>query len=439
MLSQRLCTLACTTLVAATSLAAQTMPSWLVPTPPQPLAIMTAGEAVHILSGQIDANFDGIQDEGDTPAGWIAVDPSSRDRLVTRSLPWGATSMNRSAMTDEALFTHHGDTLVRYDVTTGEYRPVAVTGGVSVAVTPDGAYAVVAIRPSFTEPGIARLYEVETGRLVMEAPVGINPGALYINYQENELPNIFFTIAVVCEGLFGQPSSELVVLDVASDGTPTRSVVELGDTGNGIFVLPPVEYKGRVSTIALIAMNGSHSVVAVLLEEAQVVGTLNVGTTGYDGPREVLYVDGLTLVSTFASDVRVFNGDGDLVNTLRPGGKPEGLALVGDQVWVTRSYVEGGYAPESGVAVFRLSDIISSVHSDIFQSEPAVWPLPATTHVNVRGISHNAVVVSATGTRHTVPMVVTDDGVARLRVDGLANGIYAIHDGRAVYRFVIQR
>jgi hypothetical protein len=433
---QRLGTTACLTLCAAMAAFSQTMPTWLVPTPPQPVTIFTQEGTVHILSAQVDADFNGVQDEGDVPPHWIAVDAATRERVVTRPLPWGSNYVNRSAMAAGSLFTHRGDTLVKYDVATGIATTVAVTGAVSVAVTPDGAYAAVAVRPSFTDPGSVLLIDVAEGTTIAEVPTSVNPGALHIEYAQSELPVAAFHIVVVCEGLFGTPTSELVIIDVDAEGTPTRAVVELGDTGNGLAIVKDPQFG---ATIALIAMNGSHSVVAVNTETAEALATLDVGTTGYDGPRDVVFADGLTIVSTFSSDVRMFTPRGDVLATLKPGGKPEGLAIVNDQLWVTRAYVEGGYAADSGVAVFRFSDIISSVH-ETQQSQPsAVWPIPANSHVNVRGVTSQATVTSATGMQYSLPVVVTSDGVARFRVEALPNGIYAVHDGSVVHRFVVQR
>ncbi len=437
---KHLCTLACYALMCATTTHAQELPLWLVPTPPAPATLLPWMGNVHVLTSQVDADFNGVQDEGDVPAQWIAVDATTRERVMARTLPWGSNYVNRSAMAAGSLFTHHGDTLVQYDIATGDVRTVAVTGAVSVAVNTNAAFAAAAVRPSFTDPGKVLLIDISSGEIKGEYPVGINPGALYIEFGANAMNKDIFRIVVVCEGLFGQPSSQLNIVTIdASDYTATEQIVELGDTGNGLFVIDQSQ-RPQEEHIAFITMNGSHSVVAVDLNEGKVVGTLNVGTTGYDGPRELAYRDdGHTFVSTFASDVREFNYEGDRVATYLPGGKPEGLLIVNDQLWVTRTFVEGGFAADSGVAVFDLDDMPTSVHEEQRPLQTSVWPLPATTHVNVRGVGQHAAIISATGMQYSVPVVVTADGVARFRVEALPNGVYAVRDGSVVHRFVVQR
>jgi len=429
----------CSILLSAMAVHTQVLPTWLVPTPPAPVALFPWLGNIHVLTSQVDANFDGVQDADDMQAQWLILDASSRERLAQHAVPWGSMYMNRSALAADGLFTHHGDTLVRYDVATGDVRTVAVTGAVSVAVNTNAAFAAAAVRPSFTDPGTVLLIDVSSGEIKGEYPVGINPGALHIEYGMNAMGENILRIVVVCEGLFGQPSSQLSIVTIdAVDYTATHTTVELGDTGNGLFVVDNTQRPSE-RYIALVAMNGSHSVVAVDLNKGEVVSTLDVGTTGYDGPREVGFLDGLTLVSTFASDVRAFGPSGERLHTFLPGGKPEGLLVVNRQLWVTRTFEEGGYAADSGIAVFELPNMPTSVDEQRQPHQTTVWPLPATTHVNVRGVGHQAAIVSATGMQHSVPVVVTSDGVARFRVEALPNGIYAVHDGSVVHRFVIQR
>lgn len=115
----------------------------------------------------------------------------------------------------------------------------------------------------------------------------------------------------------------------------------------------------EIGGAAAVTMNGNHELVVVDLAQGTVTSRIATGTAGYDGPREAIeMVGGLQpayAVTTYAGDVRFLEGS---VNRIEPtGGKAEGIARVGDRLYVANAFelvASPGYVADSTVVIINL-------------------------------------------------------------------------------------
>ncbi|MFM7339078.1 MAG: hypothetical protein ACKO2H_03115, partial [Bacteroidota bacterium] len=118
--------------------------------------------------------------------------------------------------------------------------------------------------------------------------------------------------AILCEGTFGGKNSSLQIVNISD--TTKAMIYGLGDTGNYFLIQ---------DQLALTVMNGSHEIIPVNLATKTTLPAISVGTSGYDGPREIIVdsLKSLVYVSTYASDVRIGSFlDGSVIGTLNPNG-----------------------------------------------------------------------------------------------------------------------
>lgn len=106
------------------------------------------------------------------------------------------------------------------------------------------------------------------------------------------------SIAALTVGPFGESQSKLYygAIDHKFDFALSDSIL-LGDTGNDIAYS-----NGRIFA----TVNFSNIVKGVDLESKE-VRSFNLGTTGYNGPRDLKVVDGKLYVTTYAEDFRIFD------------------------------------------------------------------------------------------------------------------------------------
>jgi WD40 repeat protein len=158
---------------------------------------------------------------------------------------------------------------------------------------------------------------------------------------------------VLNEGFFGSETSTLSLIDFGQEIFEPIAGTKLGDTANGGTIA-----EGRL----YIAVNGSHTVQVLDIVNRSYAGKVEVGTTGFDGPRKVAILPGGSgLVTTFANDIRAFDRTSLKVTKITPtGNKPEDALVVGDQVFVANGGFTG-FAEDSTIFVYK--DTTVPVHS----------------------------------------------------------------------------
>ncbi|MFM8772011.1 MAG: YncE family protein [Candidatus Kapaibacterium sp.] len=288
----------------------------------------------------------------------------------------------------------------------------------SVSTTPDGKTVWVAQRPNDADPGTIIEIDADTGRRRSFAS-GINTQA--------PLPFTTTTgegLAAICEGTYGRADGSLEIW-TNLQGTPKRKTLYVGDTPNHLLI-----HRGR----AYVTVNLSHRVLVIDLATQKPVDTLYVGTSGYDGPRECIIdtasPDGKErlYVTTHTGDVRIFDlSTGERIGSLDVDAKSEGLAIIGRELWVTRTFVKGSYEVTSDIAVFNL-DGPSSVQTDVHRTSPAaILALGDMIHIPFV-MEDDATLTDVAGKTTPVSAVVSDAQTLDCR--HLPSGVYALRSGQ---------
>lgn len=411
-------------LVALCALVSASLLSFAQPrieTPLQPVTIVPSGSNVHIFCTRTDVNFNGNLDDGDATAAWLIVDGATRQVVRQTEFGWGNVMVQRMGIAPKqsAFDIGFNDEVYRFSSATQANIDIVFTGSFSsVSTSADGNTVWVAQRPNFTDPGTIVEIDVKS-RAKTTLATGINPQAP-LPYSTASGSGL----AAICEGTFGGGNGALE-LWTDLQGARKRTVIDVGDTPNHLLI-----HNGR----AYVTVNGSHSVVVMDLASQKAIDTLFVGTSGFDGPRECVIdtaaADGKArlCVTTFSSDVRVFDlATGERIGTLAVGAKPEGLAIVGRELWVTRTFVEGGYSGTRDVVIFDL-DAATSVHDiTTTQAPSALLALNGVVRLPF-AIEGDAVLTDMTGKTSLVSAVVSDAQILDCR--HLISGVYALRSGQ---------
>lgn len=335
----------------------------LFPTDYQPLAIHQVDDTVHVFCNGNDIDYDGIFESanGDISASWLKYHAGTGKLLSKRTIEHTYFSIPfRPAFWEGKLYNPNGNVIEVYDLSTQALldssiielpNPQSTITAVYVeSITLSGGETRTILacshKTSFTQNGMFSMFGVNDSQLLGEIEIGINPQL--IHSFMNLLGEREF--AVLCEGTFGGSNSTLHrLLPTPSSALPFKSEsYDLGDTGN-FFVIR--------DQLALTVMNGSHEIIPINLATNTVLPGFPIGTSGFDGPREVI-VDTITnrvYVSTYASDIRIGSFvNGEVLGMMDPNGKPEGMALIHGSLWACNAYKKGDYAPDSTIAIFAL-------------------------------------------------------------------------------------
>lgn len=401
-----------------------------LPTAPQPVTIIRQNEMVHILTAAVDVNFNGLKDIEDRPATWQIVDVSTLTTQRTLELPWAQVNTMRPWLSANAdlMFIAIGDSVNSYVASTQVFgRSFVIPGGQDIY----GVYfdeqdqaLRVSVRSSFTDPGQVISISPLSNNIL---PVGVNPQQI-VGYNSTTKGRGF---AVINEGGFGQSNGSVMLVTGAVKTLP------LGDTPNHILVSGDSAY---------VTVNGSHYVVVVDLNTELAVDTILVGTSGSEGPREAAILDGRLFVSTFAGDVRILDiATGARVGFINHGIRPEGLAIVGSTLWVTRT-MNANYVADSGVVVYELN-AATDVPWDVFgasspQTSPlTVAPSVSSTSVTVEHVAGtgSGICMDAAGRLVNLPLLESNEISSTYSVTSLPVGSYTIRHGSRIGRFVVIR
>lgn len=398
-----------------------------LPTAPKPVTIIRQNDIVHIFTSAIDLNYNGIQESGDRVASWHIVDASTMTTQRTIEFAWAVVNANRPwlASSVDRMFVGVGDSVIAYTATTQAYIGGVFLGPSSGLYYDDANQELYSShRTSFVDPGVVHVWSLAT-QSTSDIPVGVNPQQI-AGYQSTIKGK---GLAIVSEGTFGKSDGTLML---STDGGQA-TVITVGDTPNHILVSGDSAY---------VTVNGSHFVVVVDLNVEAAVDTVLVGTSGFDGPRESAIKDGRLFVSTYAGDVRIFDiSTGARVGFIQHGPRAEGLAIVGNTLWVTRA-MDVNYAAESGVVVYDLDVATSALTPPLPPLSPlTVTPSVANDVVVIAGATEAEPVrfVNTRGEVTSLPLMSSSGTSMSYAVTALPEGAYIVTQGTKKGRFVVIR
>lgn len=363
---------------------------------PQPLAILFDGDGLHILCSEVDNNFNGAQDAGDTPASWVRIPARNFtfdfQNTQTLRFAWGESfgfparpAFDSSGRTlylvqrgrirsfDTRTQTIRRDTLLLADSLA---RSTFGTTGTISALSVDGAAGrlFVSLRGRSTSAVVE--VDIATSRVITRYPAGI--------FVQQTIPYTTSTgrkgVAILNEGAFGTNTSTLMLARSPQEIT----TLSIGNTGNHLL---------RVGDEIVATMNGSHELKVINLNDERIVRTIPTGTSGFDGPREAAYIPFVNqiAVTTYSGSVQIFNfATGATRATVTTNSKSEGILVLSNYlIYVANAFVAGSFANASSIT--RIQASINSVRDnrlDFSRSTIAPNPVNGMARITLRSASN---------------------------------------------------
>jgi len=391
-------------------------------TPPLPSAVFFDEGLAHVLCARLDADYDGDLDAGDAAASWLVIDPTTLAVVRSQQFDWKDVKVTRfgSSLEKHVLDIVVGDEVVRYQTTTLTPLDSLFEGKIyGLDASQDLQTLWMSERPSFTDPGNVIEFNSDTKQTTI-IPVGVNPQQVLFHQTAGGLEQVL----VICEDLFGKGGGTLRIIDLKSNPR-TQKAIEVGDTPN---------YVVTDGDTAYVVVNGSHSIVVVDLVKQEKIATIDAGTSGFNGPREAaVWFDPtskskLLLVSAFAEEIRIFNlQTREHISSIKLAAKPEGIALRGNDLWVTQTFRKGTYEPSSDVVIY---DLLSAV--SVSDPEAPTMPkgiLAVTGHARLPFEPGSSIMITDITGRLT-PLSAVVSGSQTIDCSMLPHGTYMLSNGK---------
>lgn len=317
----------------------------------QPMKVVfdEANYEFHIFCAGLDANYNGVKDTGDVnPSWWVCeafpimtkygmVDDQAHKVMDFEFGTWDFFAPFNPGILlkdgESQMYMRQGDRIRMYNLKTKILENDLVCTANSSAILIDNNKLYLSIREG--ESGKVQVFDLISNKFTYSFNAGKNVQKI-MRYGKG--------LVILCEGDFGSNNSELVITD--NDTVPTEfKRITLGNGANDFDIN---------GTKCAVAMNGSHELILVSLAEGVIDKSFSVGTSGYNGPRNVRFTtSGLIALSTYNSDIRIYTIDGTELQVLETHGKAEGFDFQGNQYIVScNQFTKDTYTPDSTVCVF---------------------------------------------------------------------------------------
>jgi hypothetical protein len=351
----------------------------------------------------VDNNFNGVQDMGDVPASWVVLSANTATTLRSRQFLWGEgvgfPCRPAYDFITRTLYLAQNGRIKTYDT-----RSLGVKQDTFLLIEPIarsifGTTASVAgLSYEFNDNnglGLGSLFitlrSVTSSSVFVYSPTGRTTflsrypaGSLAQQAIHLYFPGDRTGLAILNEGIFGTSTSTVQIIDGNQN-----TVINVGDTGNHIFFSP---FRYRL----IVTVNGSHQVhIIELVNGKQITRTIPTNTSGFNGPRESVLIGNTLYVTTYASDVRMFDiTTGAELGRLNPRGKPEGIAALGNSIVVANAFESGGFASATSVVVLNPSTSVKNTFDG--DARVSLFPNPTRDRTTIRiqgekAFSENAV------------------------------------------------
>ena len=300
---------------------------------------------------------------------WRVLDSESFEELASGQMNISLSFPLRAAFDASAnqLAVVGSDSLYVADLATPGSEPVPLFSapdaeGDLFGVSDGGDYWIVTERPLDFAPSPCYVHMVhkEDGEQVAHMRTG---GDFILTAQMVPSAVDGLTRAYVLhEGNFNGTDALLGFIGYA----PQFMREELGTGANHILH----EQDGNGKELTAVTMNGGYDVVMLDLnggsDGAPVIDErIPTGTSGFDGPRESVIAEGLSqvyenpmFVTTYSGEL-LFIADGEVQGNIPTGSKNEGVAILGNQIYVANAFDAGSFTP--GNTISLLSIVVTSV------------------------------------------------------------------------------
>lgn len=393
-----------------------------VVTPPLPSAVFFDDGFAHVLCARLDTDYDDETDTGDVSASWLVIDPATLSIVRSQQFEWKDVKVTRSgsSLESDVLDLVIGKEVVRYQTTTLTPLGSLYTGKIyGLDASQDLKTLWMSERPSFTEPGNVIEFNVDSKQSTI-IPVGVNPQQVSYHQTATGLEQVL----LICEELFGKANGTFSIIDLKT--TPrAQKIIEVGDTPN---------YFITDGDTAYVVVNGSHSVVIIDLVKHEKIGMINTGTSGFDGPREAaVWFDPtskskMLLVSTFDEEIRFFNlQTREHIKSIKLDAKPEGIAVRGNDLWVTQTFRKDSYEAASDIVIYDLLSAVSVSELETPSLPKGILAISGSAHVPFEPGS--SVMISDITGRLT-PLSAVVSGSQTIDCSMLPHGTYLLSNGK---------
>ncbi len=241
-----------------------------------------------------------------------------------------------------------------------------------------------------------RAAEVDENSLYVASGDYTNPGKIYkyikfnlelkdsietdlLPFQIMSLPNS--TLAYLNEGTFGTPNGKLVFVNSVFEKFEKAKEIILGDTPNHI---------AKCGDYLYITLNGSHKVIIVDWMSQNVLDSILIPTTGYDGPRQTLVLNPNNSANykdfyfyTTAYDCHVYYGQGTSIidKSENNSKKREAIGYFPDNGAIIVTDVSNAdYSPANTVTVYLPTVGVNEQNI----SNLSIYPNPLKNIINIK-------------------------------------------------------
>lgn len=411
-------------------------PEKVISTGKQPVKIIPHNDKVHVFCALTDVNFNGMREESDSPASWYIMDAKNGAILSSKEFEWYGTDYVMSATLDiekNIMYCNDKSTVRKFNAMNQEDLGIVYPKTSSgLSLNKSGTVLAMALRPNFTDAGKVILYNLENGDTTVQLNAGINVRQTEFYDVDNNNRGII----VLNEGLFGSNSSWLHIWTLTAEKTLVDSVL-LGNTGNHVFVDGDYAYA---------TVNGSHNIVIVDLKTKKIFDTISTETAGFNGPREAIKIGNELFVTTFEGDVRRISLESKkIIEKFNSHGKPEGLAKVGDRIWIADAFKQGQFSVDSTISVWNYLEPLASISDMTTKNSFSIAPHPIrnsfTVYLQESQLRNNDIRVkftSMTGEIINLSSFYYDNSLHTIEIPNLASiapGVYhlQISDGVNIF------
>ncbi len=356
----------------------------------QPMGVVCdeVNKVNHIFCAGYDANFNGIKDSGDVNPSWWSMPAlgylsfyGENDKTPKKLRDFEFGSWDFFAPFNPGIYKNEDEKTAKiyisqfgriraYDMATGDLLDDTVAKYSPTAIYSSKDSLIFSVR-SYGTSDIVYIFDLKTKQVIDSIHSGINV---------QKVQPIENGIVILNEGVYGVGDSKLIIAGHNANQWDTTGIL-LGNGANDFDI-----FNGRI----VVAMNGSHEIKVISIAEKKIIKTINVGTTGYDGPRTIRFYheyqgnqsSDVVGVTTYSGDIRFFNiSTGNLIVKLDTYGKAEGFDIQGyTYLIVANQFGKGLYTPDSSISIFSTPQSV-----DDYQKTSAIrlYPNPSSDIINI--------------------------------------------------------
>ncbi len=357
----------------------------------QPMAIITdeANQCYHVFCNGQDINWDGIQDEGDETQSWWKIP------FLPENFDPGA-AIKAEKVRDFDFMRMVFPFRPGYNAEEGIVYLSDISGATKAYNTSNGELINDLNLPtdlSSTDGLNNFIFGTSTtaeGDGILEIIDGV--GGLIESYEVNKNP--FMTLAFEYNGKihivvasYGDYNSDDSAVEIfIEDNVGFTLAAKFEHLGNTLNYL--TFFEGKIAAVS----NGSHKIDIIDLESLTIEKSINLPTTGYDGPRECVYSKAHELLFVSAYDGNIYSVNpetGEVLTAVEAGCKTEGMAFQSPKYVLGTAIMEkGAYTYMDKIIVYEVK--YTSVDDNNYNY--SVYPLPA---INAITIQFNEDIISA--------------------------------------------